>query len=431
MQSPSSEGAARETSWQWDEAGGGAEAPGDVIGGGGGPRLSRRGVLVGAGVLAAGGAAWAFAGSGGDGPKPQPTALSGPKPLWTYRGPEAMTPERLVSLPRHPAYLSKAGLQVLDPVSGDPRRLLVFDPPRPADWPSDLELPGGKVVLGPEHLLSATSRGHIDAHHLTDPGGDWSEPLPDELQGQTRLAGVDGIFLYGSVWGDPRRDGTPPEDRVFALRLADHSFDWTVRTEGTEQPVTPATGFGLVLACVRSLGGRTQLVAREAFTGRELWTAPGAEDLRWCVTGLQELLVPDGNGGVRMVNPTTGGPGWSHSPARGESWRALPPVLGSAQVFVPRDDGVVSSHDPSTGAVLWTCRLPFLLDRRSRPLAIGGTLFVPGPAAGGVGAIDTATGRLRWTFRDSGPGRDVWTVSTDGSRLYAGHDDVLHALPLN
>ncbi|MBO1416717.1 PQQ-binding-like beta-propeller repeat protein, partial [Streptomyces sp. FH025] len=336
----------------------------------------------------------------------------------------------LVAPPRRPVYLSKGGLQVLDPASGDPRRLLVFDPPMPADWPSDLELSGGKVVVGPEHLFSAASRGHLDAHHLTDPTADWSLPLPDELQGETTLAGIDDGFLYGSVWGSPRRDGTPPEYRVFALRLSDRSFHWTVRTDGSEQPVLPATELGLTLACVRYLGDRAQLVARDGVTGRELWTAPGAEQLRWCVTGLQEILVPDGNGGVRMLDPATGEPVWSHSPARGESWRALPPVLGSAKVYVPRDDGVVSSHDPSTGEALWSCRLPFLLDSRSRPLAIGGTLFVPGPAAGGVGAIDTATGRLRWTFRDSGPGRDVWTVATDGDRLYAGHDDVLHALPL-
>ncbi|MFD0350700.1 PQQ-binding-like beta-propeller repeat protein [Kitasatospora aburaviensis] len=59
----------------------------------------------------------------------------------------------------------------------------------------------------------------------------------------------------------------------------------------------------------------------------------------------------------------------------------------------------------------------------------GGLLLVPGPAAAGVRALDAATGEERWTFRDSGPGVDVWSLAADDHRLYAGHDDVLHALP--
>jgi outer membrane protein assembly factor BamB len=438
MQSPSSEGAAREQSWQWDgEADGAAEAPGDVIGAGGdGPRLSRRGLLIGAGVLAAGGAAWALASSGSDRPvpeptKPTPTALSGPTPLWTYRGAQAMTPERLVAPPDRPVFLSKAGLQVLDPASGAPGRLLVFDPPPPPGWPSDLEPPVGKVAVGSEHLFTATSQGHLDARHLTDPTRDWSLPLPGELQGQLLFTCMGGGVLYGYVWGRPRADGTAPSNRVFALQVDGRSLLWSVAGDHQEQPVAPATrGTARVVACARSLGDRTELVVRDATTGRELWTAPGDEDLRWCAAAGENFLVPDGNGGVRGLGPD-GEPRWTHSPARGESWRALPPVPDGVRVIVPRDNGLVTCHDAGTGAVLWSYRLPFLLDRRSRPLVVSGTLYVPGPAAGGVSAIDTATGVPAWTFHDSGPGRDVWTVAADGNHLYAGHDDILHALPLS
>ncbi|MFF4380904.1 PQQ-binding-like beta-propeller repeat protein [Kitasatospora sp. NPDC001547] len=440
MQSPSSGGPARESSWQWDGETGGGEAGEDVVAGGGErPRPSRRRLLAGAGVLAAGGAAWAFGRSGVGGAlpapeptRPAPTALSGPTPLWTYRGPEAMTPERLTDPPGRPLYLSKNGLQVLDPAKGTPGRLLVFDPPPSRNWPSDLDTLG-KLVLGPDHLFT-TFQGHVEARHFTDPAADWSLPLPDELQGQTRLSGYDrhdpGV-LYGYSWGRPRADGTPADNRVFALRVTDRSLLWSVRTEQEEQPVTPAThSGGHLLACVRFLGGRAELVVRDAATGRELWTAPGEEDQRWCVSDAGGFLVPDGNGGVRALR-ATGEPAWTHSPARGDSRRALPPLPHGPQVYVPWDQGVVTCHDSSSGAVLWSCRLPFPLDRRSRPLTGDGTLFVPGTAVGGVAAIHTSTGELGWTFHDSGPGKDVWTLASDGGRLYAGHDDVLHALPLN
>lgn len=203
MQSPSSEGPVREASWQWDgEADGAAREPVDVVGGGGdGPRLSRRGLLAGAGVLAAGAAVWAFGRSGADQPapppKPQPTALSGPTPLWTYRGPEAMTPERLTGPPTRPVFLSRAGLQVLDPATGEAARLLTVDPPR-GNWPSDLEVLG-QVVLGPDRVFT-TSPGHLDARHLGDPAADWSLPLPDDLQGSVQLSGFDDGTLYGYVW---------------------------------------------------------------------------------------------------------------------------------------------------------------------------------------------------------------------------------------
>ncbi|MGW1177969.1 outer membrane protein assembly factor BamB family protein [Kitasatospora sp. NPDC002543] len=437
MQSPSSEGSAHGASWQWDEGTDGGEASEDVVAGGGErPRPSRRQLLLGAGVIAAGGAAWAAFGRSGGGtarPAPGPTSLSGPTPLWTYRGPAAMTPERIATgLPSRPLYLSRNGLQVLDHTTGAPGRLLVFDPP------SARSLPGGSealdpVVLGPEHLFT-TYQGHVEARHFTDSAADWSLPLPDELQEQTRLAGFDphdpGV-LYGCSWGRPKSDGRLPAHYLFALRVTDRTLLWSVRTEEQELPVTPATrtGFTHHLACLRVVAGRTELAVRDAATGREVWTAPGEEGLRWCVSGYNSFLVPDGKGGVRELS-TAGKPAWSHSPAPGESRRALAPIVDGPQLYIPWDEGLITCHDTSSDTVLWSCRLPFPLDRRNRVLLGDKTLFVPGTADAGVCAVYTSTGELGWTFRDSGPARGPWTVASGWGRLYAGHDDVLHALPL-
>ncbi|MFJ7245061.1 PQQ-binding-like beta-propeller repeat protein [Kitasatospora sp. NPDC098652] len=440
MKSP--EGPVQDAAWQWDGEADGADAvSGDVLGGGGpdggGPRLSRRGLLIGAGVLAAGGAAWALGRVEGDGPTPspspsgpQPTATSGPTPLWTYRGPQAMTPERLLAAPQGAAFLSKAGWQALDPDTGRPGRLLVFDPPAPKDWPSDRELPAGKVAVWRDYLYTATSRGHLDAHHLTDPTADWSLALPDELDGQVQLTCLSAGVLYGCLSSWPRSDGSVPSSRIFAVRLDRRSLLWSVAVDHQERPVAATAPYDKnLLACVRSTGERIELVVRDATTGEQLSTAAVTQDLGWCVASGASFLVPDSNGGVSLLGPD-GKPVWNHTAARGESWRALPPVPDVARVLVLRNDGVVTCLEPRTGAVLWSVRLPFLLDSRSRPLVVGGTLYVPGPAAGGVAAIYTATGTPGWTFHDSGPGRDVWNLAADGSHLYAGHDDVLHALPL-
>ncbi|WP_316525611.1 PQQ-binding-like beta-propeller repeat protein [Kitasatospora brasiliensis] len=432
----------KETSWQWDGETGGGEAPADVIAGGGEPRgPGRRGLLIGAGVLAAGGASWAFGRSGGGGllpvpsptraqpTGPKPTTLSGPTPLWTYRGPEEMTPERLTAAPGRPVYLSPSGLQVLRPSSGDPARLVVFEPPSARQQPGDRDLPD-TVVVGPDHLFATTYPGHLEARHLTDPAADWSLPLPEELEGRVRLAGYDRGVLYGYSWGHPRPGTGSLLSHLFAVQVADRSVLWVLPTDREEQPIVPTTGFrNPVLVCVRFREGHYEVVARDAANGNELWTAPGSEDLRWCVTGAERIYLPDGTGGVRMLRPT-GEPGWTYSPAKGESWRALPPVENGPRLLIPRDQGTVTGNDTWSGAEVWSCRLPYPLDRRSRPVVADDTLFVPGPGASGVSAIHTTAGELGWTFKDSGPGKGVWTVAADKDRLYAGHDDVLHALPL-
>ncbi|MEU8513904.1 PQQ-binding-like beta-propeller repeat protein [Kitasatospora sp. NPDC048722] len=430
MQSPSAgQRSAEQGSWQWDDAGGAGAAPGDVVGGGGeGPRLGRRGLLVGAGVLAGGAALWAFGRSDGAAPpKPRPAAPEGPAPAWTYRGAEAMTPERLANRPDRPLFPSRTGLVVLDPASGAPARLITFDPPRP-DVPNGPDSVGS-VVFGPDRLFT-TVQGRIESRHLTDPGGDWSLPLPQESgRGSVQLAGCDGGTLYGSVLDYGSAKTTSPETKVFAIRVSDRSVLWSVPFGAGENLLAPVGAARGLLLCRRRVGERTEVVVRDAADVRELWKAPVDENLRWYAPGPENVYVPDGTGGVRALGPN-GESRWTAGAATGEQWRALPPVADDTRVYVPRDNGLLTGHDAPTGRQVWSCRLPFPLDDRSRPLVSKGVLYVPGPAAGGVWAIDAATGRQLWTFRDAVPGKDVWSLAADDTHLFAGHDDALHALPL-
>ncbi|MQS15810.1 PQQ-binding-like beta-propeller repeat protein [Streptomyces kaniharaensis] len=434
MQSSSSERTAGQASWQWDgEADGADEAPGDVVGAGGdGPRLSRRGLLVGAGVLAAGAATWAFGRPGADQPapaptKPHPTALSGPTPLWTYRGSEAAMPERLTGRPGRPVFATSTGLQLLDPATGDPTRIIRLAPPD-RDLGSD-DPASGRAVMVADRVFTI-SRGHIDGRHLTDPAADVTVALPDGLNDDVVLAGCDGTTLYGTAYSRPKKGATALGRQVFALRIADGALLWTSPADTGEQLLTPAAGPDGAIAAIRSPEGRAELVIRDAATGRQRWTAQGNENLRWCTVGQRAVYVPDGSGGLRALDLATGTERWRFSPTPPAQWRTMPPVADSGMLYVPRDNGLVSGHAETAPGGLWSLQLPFLLDRRSHPLVVNGVVYVPGPAAAGVCAIDATRGRLLWTFRDSGPGKDVWSLAADDDRLYAGHDDVLHALPL-
>lgn len=421
-------------SWQWDGDGGEtSEAPGDVVSGGGGedggPRLSRRQLLTGAGVLAAGGAVWAFTRSGGGGPgpvppKPRPTRLAGPEPLWTFRGPDAMTPERLSDRPSRPVFVSRSGLQVLDPATGTPLRTLAFPVPK-TDWPSDVELSNARVAIGGDRVYTV-SNGHIDSRHLTDPASEWSLPLPEELSSGITLFGCDGDLVYGRA--TPRPFDSAGD--LFAVRYPETVVRWARPSVGGERPFTPLTSADGRVPVVDTQAGGSHLALLETATGKRLWEVPVEVNTSWAVADGERVYAPANSAGVRALRLADGTPRWSVVPGPSEEWRCLPPVSDGARVYLPRDDGLVTAHAVATGAELWSHRLPFRLDRRSRPLLAGPTLFVPGPAAAGVCALDAATGEERWTFRDSGPGVDVWSLSNDPTRLYAGHDDVLHALPL-
>ncbi|MEU6238111.1 PQQ-binding-like beta-propeller repeat protein [Kitasatospora sp. NPDC047058] len=327
--------------------------------------------------------------------------------------------------PVQPVFLSRSGLQVLDPASGTVQRTLEFPVPK-TDWPSDLDVPDSRVVVGGDRVFTS-SHGHVDGRRLGDGTARWSMPLPEELGSTITLFGCDGDVVYGRAESKPfSPDGT---ENLFAVRYPDLAVLWS-RPSAGEHPLSPVTSADGHVPLLESSGATRRLVLLDTATGKPVWAVPAEESTSWAVASGQHVYTNGGPTGLRALRLKDGTPHWSVAPGPSEEWRCLPPAADGTRVFVPRDDGVVTAYAAETGARLWSHRLPFRLDRRSRLLAAGTDLFVPGPAAAGVRALDAATGEERWTFRDSGPGVDVWSLSVDATHLYAGHDDILHALPL-
>ncbi|MFE6868690.1 hypothetical protein ACFVFS_19280 [Kitasatospora sp. NPDC057692] len=425
MGSTPSDRSADEASWQWDgeDEGRAAGAPGDVVSGGSdgdGPRLSRRRLLTGAGVLAAGAALWgvsrAVDGSEPAPPKPRPvpTRVSGPEPTWVHRGTEPMTPGRLNGRLFAPSYVTRGSIRLLDPENGAVTGTV--EAATPKGFPDDTPL-----IVGAGRLFTA-STGHVDAKTLVGPAASWSVPLPSELGDWITLLGCDGNQVYGRV--GHRSD---PRGSLFAMDVIGKDPTWArppaERGEGSIAVLD--TGIGRLLTW--DSDPTAGLALLDGATGRRLWSTANT-GTSWATADTRHVYLPAGSGGVRALRLDDGTPRWSVLPLPGEEWRALPPVSDDFQVYVLRDDGLVTAHAADGGEQLWRLQLPFRLDRRCRPLLTSTTLAVPGPADGGVQFVATDSGRVFTTFADSGPGIDVWSVSSDGSRLFAGHDSTLYCL---
>ncbi|MER7703980.1 PQQ-binding-like beta-propeller repeat protein [Kitasatospora sp. NPDC097605] len=427
MGSTPSDRPAGEASWQWDgdDPGGAGGAPADVVSGGAdgdgrGPWPTRRRLLTGAGVLAAGAAVWAVSRSLGGSepapPKPQPlpTRVTGPEPSWVYRGPEPMTPGRLNGRLFAPVYITRSGVRVLDPETGTVTGTVEEAPPKglPDDSP---------LVVGAGRLFTV-SPGHVDARTLVGPTAGWSLPLPPELGELITLYGCDGSRVYGSVAarGVLRRN-------LFAMDATGRGLLWSrpAAERGELSVAVIDTGAGRLLAWDADPATGVSLL--DGATGRPLWSTENS-GTAWSGYDQRHVYLPSGSGGVRALGSQDGAPRWSVLPRSGEQWRALPPVSDDFRVYVLRDSGLVTAHAADGGEQVWQLQLPFRLDRRCRPLLTSTTLVVPGPADQGVHLVETESGRLFRSFADSGPGIDVWSVASDGARLFAGHDGTLYCL---
>ncbi|WP_380281740.1 PQQ-binding-like beta-propeller repeat protein [Kitasatospora purpeofusca] len=427
MGSTPSDRPAGEASWQWDgdDEGRATGAPGDVVSGGadgdgGGSWPTRRRLLTGAGVLAAGAALWgvsrAVGGSKPEPPKPRPvpTRVAGPEPTWVYQGPEPMAPGRLNGRLLAPSYITRDRIRLLDEATGSVTDTVEAAAPKgvPDDSP---------LIVGAGRLFT-TSTGHVDARTLVGPAANWSLPLPPELGDWITLLGCDGGQVYGRVAGRSAVRGN-----LFAMDATGKDLLWSRPAAERGELVVSVldTGAGRLLAW--DADPTAGLALLDGATGRRLWSTANT-GTSWSAVDQRHVYLPAGSGGVQALRMEDGTPHWSVLPRPGEQWRALPPVSDDFRVYVLRDNGLVTAHAADDGAQVWQLQLPFRLDRRCRPLLTSTILAVPGPADRGVHFVATESGRVFTTFADSGPGIDVWSVASDGTRLFAGHDNTLYCL---
>ncbi|WP_405020981.1 PQQ-like beta-propeller repeat protein [Kitasatospora sp. NBC_00070] len=383
-----------------DEPEGGGPVTEQVAAVPGGP--SRRRLLLGAAALVGGGLAWRLGRSAE--PDGDRVAVSGPEPLWTYRGEAPQAADRLAGAGTVPLLATAEMLYLLSPDSGAVAKRI--------------ELPSGATGGGAD-LLAAGSLVHearIGRFAAYGYGPDRSTAAPPGADRSCRLLAADDELLFGAG------DGWP--GGLFALELATGRPRWTrpdQEAEGLLTELQPAPGGRLV-----GRSTRDEVVTLNAADGSVLWRAAADQALSWRECDAERVYTARRANGVRAFGLADGRPGWV---VEDQSWRPIRPLAADGALYLLRDSGEVTRNVPADGSEMWSCRLPFRLDSRCRPVAVGGTLFVPGPTGQGVWALDVATGAVRWTFRDAEPGVQVWRLNTDGKRLYAGHDRVLYALP--
>ncbi|GAA1226513.1 hypothetical protein GCM10009665_16310 [Kitasatospora nipponensis] len=439
----------------------------------GGAHPTRRRLLLGAGAVLAGATAWAVqhgetgarsartASPPPDGsPRPVAARAGGPRPSWTYHGFGPRALERLDRSPRAPIFLSGSQLAVLDPAVGVERRRFTV----PSGGP--LLVGGSLLLVGDAATSDAPVTGRITGYDLGSGVTDWQFSLPGPDGSATPDAATPDAAAPDPATPDPavpnpaapdavtqpavrrgilqmmacddsalycRADvlpaGGPARTSLLMVSLATRRLLWS---HADDQPgeavekVQPLPGGRLLVAA----GNRISLLA--AAGGPQLWSvAQGGLAAGWEAVDEGSFYQAAGSGGLRAMALADGATRWSAEPPAGESWRYLTLLAGGGRLFLFTDDGQVRSVDPATGAPRWTYRLPFRLDARCRPLLVARTLAVPGPAAAGVAALAAATGLPRWTFHDGEPAVDFWSVATDGVQLFAGHDRLLHAVPLS
>ncbi len=382
-------------------------------------RPTRRQLLLGGGALAAAAAAWWLTDDRPARPS-EPAATTGPPPRWTFHGPAAQAPERADG-PSAPAlFVTRTQLLSLDPVTGRELRRIGL-----ASTGSSI----GRQLIGREQVFGYAT-GLLTGRHLTDPGQDWQFAVPPELVAPgtpLELDCYDGAALYGRA--PAALAGPTGAPLLLALSARTRELLWT----------RPATENGGELSGLQAAAGqrliarssRDELVTLSAVDGTRQWLAAADQALGWYETDAEHVYIAARASGLRALRLADGADSWALAPGRGEDWRCLRPLAAGDALFVPRDNGLVSRHSAADGSTAWSRQLPFRLDPRSRPALVGRTLFVPGPRAGGVCALDTVNGAVRWVFRDSGPGVDFWRLSTDGTHLFAGHDDMLYSLPVD
>ncbi|MGK4585546.1 outer membrane protein assembly factor BamB family protein [Kitasatospora sp. HPMI-4] len=397
--------------------------------------VTRRQLILGAGGLAVVGGAWWLNGGAPNARRrsakpavPSGQAIGpGPRPLWVHRDVAVQTADGLTGAFTLPVFVDNGNLLTLDPVTGAGRRRIDLSEGEPQPEPGEGPVPPGAnpAFAGGDRVFDSRI-GRIRSFHLTDPAADWQLSCPPELGGPDstpQLMSCDDGVLYGMTWQEQRADVAA----LFALAGETGRPLWVhQQPEGVwYSGFLPVPGGRLL---VRS--GPGELVSLKADDGARQWSVQAGEQVVLGGVGPEHVYTINRTGGVQAIRLADGGTAWALAPEQSDTWRYLRAVAVDGDVLLLRDDGRIARHDPADGKQKWAVTLPFRIDSRCCPVPVRDTLYVPGPADQGVRAIDIHTGEPRWQFRDSASGVQYWSLGTDGSRLFAGHDTQLYGLPI-
>lgn len=163
---------------------------------------------------------------------------------------------------------------------------------------------------------------------------------------------------------------------------------WRAEAEPVEAGLT-VHGTRIIAA-----GLRGSVMALDASTGQEVWTAAPAEApyLVRPIAAEGSIIVVDQRGDMRVLDAGTGQPLWELELGAPVHRR---PILHENQLLVPTTRGRVFAVDLDAGRVSWTYDSSDPNARLASPALVAGLAVVPA-SNGRIYAIDVDSGRERW-----------------------------------
>ncbi|RAG84022.1 serine/threonine protein kinase [Streptacidiphilus pinicola] len=389
--------------------------------------LSRRrllyGVLGAAAVAAAGGSvAIALSGSGTDKPTVGGTAAAAPsarpqtrppgvapQPIWTYTAsgtldvPPVSTPYGLL--------VTDKTITALDPHSGAQKWT---GPEQTVDGLHEpFALSGGFMVAALSGVLDTLAG--FDPHTGLQK---WTWQLPNHYGLESILGANDQAVFLSAAGG-----------LLVAVDPQTRTILWTQKRQVAANGGDSAAGFATGRYLVYT-NDNDHVVVRDAATGGQLWVAEAAGQK----TTQMPLLAEDT---LYLAGDQVIGYGLDKGDKRMATATAHDPVYGGASLYsgTAYADGVIYSAmgfgvvavDARSGLQLWQGDVN---DASAYPLmVVQDTVFVPLDAGQTIVALDRKSGHLLWSFSDRGDKSAPWLLATDGTNLFAAHDNHLYALP--
>lgn len=175
---------------------------------------------------------------------------------------------------------------------------------------------------------------------------------------------------------------------VYALTASTGSIVWSATVGHAVSPVTVVNG--IVYA-----NGFDQLVALDAATGTQLWTASlrGLSDSAPTVAGGRVFVVV-GAGFVQAFDATSGSALWVSRPSTSNNFQLSTPAASGRLIFVGSSNrGAVYALDAGTGKIVWKDQLDGIMD--SSAAVANGVVYIGG--YNNTYALNSRTGAVIWT----------------------------------